>query len=755
MARSKSDELIGAIAGIAVILCVLGTCISGLFKFPFWLGALVGAALWGCFVACVIICSHLKNLLKKREAERKRIEQEAWLHSPEGVAWEEENRRRRRQQEEADERRCREAEERRRKQKEEYERQRKEAEEAAARIKWRLYHESKTMDEISEMEGWQFEEFLQRLFLRMGYMDVNLTPTNDQGADLLCVSPNVVRVAVQAKRWLGTVGNDAVQEVLGAMAYYGCAEGMVVTNSVFSSAAKELARKANIALCNGQWLAEQIRRFFPQQIPEFNWSDYNRMVKDLPPFSRAGGSTKTGFAEHEREQNRQAAEAEQARAAAHAAREAAEQRKRAEEDRNREEQQQRQAERMRREQTARQAAEREQRTGTEQTSTGTDDWREAIREAEQRDQAAEWEREVERKRREAERTRQEQERLQRNAAEAVERDRQAQQRRNTERVQQEQERQKRNAAKAVERNREEQRRRNAEQVQQEQERQQRNAEEAVERKRQEATRQAALHRVAVLDPLQMVLDEGEAAGYITYGQLSDCLGMRVFKIEPDGALKTEPENAINQGKLHEFLEILDKHDIDLIDDVDVPDGEEDVFICCNRGNARLLKGEYDKAYADFSLAIDLDPEHAITYHLLRKTALRHSLEPHPWIAGDCDDEAIRERGEAETYYDRAFDSESKKNFDQAIRDYSEAIRLAPNANYASRLAWMLSTCPEERVRDGRRAIQFATKACELTDWKSAWELNTLAAAYAEAGKFDLAIAYQTKALELSGPDQDP
>jgi hypothetical protein len=62
-------------------------------------------------------------------------------------------------------------------------------------------------------------------------------------------------------------------------------------------------------------------------------------------------------------------------------------------------------------------------------------------------------------------------------------------------------------------------------------------------------------------------------------------------------------------------------------------------------------------------------------------------------------------------------------------------------------AWILATCPEGKVRDGKRAIQMATKACELTDWKSGRELSILAAAYAENGQFDEAVRYQTKALE--------
>jgi hypothetical protein len=175
----------------------------------------------------------------------------------------------------------------------EEERQRKQAEEATARAKWTCYHEAKSMDEIARMSGAQFEEFLARLFAKIGYTDICLTPTNDQGADLLCLSPIGKKVAVQAKRWAGGVGNGAVQEVLGAMTFYGCCQGIVITNSVFTDSARELAKKAEITLYDGRWLAEKIRTVFPVEIPAFSWDEYNKLVKDYRP-SASRSAKKSG-----------------------------------------------------------------------------------------------------------------------------------------------------------------------------------------------------------------------------------------------------------------------------------------------------------------------------------------------------------------------------------------------------------------------------------------------------------------------------
>ncbi len=67
-------------------------------------------------------------------------------------------------------------------------------------------------------------------------------------------------------------------------------------------------------------------------------------------------------------------------------------------------------------------------------------------------------------------------------------------------------------------------------------------------------------------------------------------------------------------------------------------------------------------------------------------------------------------------------------------------------------AWFLCTAKFDEVRDGHLALEMATKACELTDYRVATCVNTLAAAYAEVGDFDSAVNWSEKTIELTTDD---
>ncbi|MDR0326726.1 MAG: tetratricopeptide repeat protein [Planctomycetaceae bacterium] len=87
---------------------------------------------------------------------------------------------------------------------------------------------------------------------------------------------------------------------------------------------------------------------------------------------------------------------------------------------------------------------------------------------------------------------------------------------------------------------------------------------------------------------------------------------------------------------------------------------------------------------------------------------------------------------------------------EAIEVLMKLIELAPE-DYTSvnNLAWILCTSPIDSVRDGRRAVELAEKAAELSQHKRAFVLSTLAAAYAEVGDFEKAREVSQKSIETA------
>lgn len=103
------------------------------------------------------------------------------------------------------------------------------------------------LSEIDKMYGEEFEEYLKYHFEKLGYKAKTTPRSNDYGADLI-LTKDGDKIVVQAKRWNDPVGNTAVQEVVAAKAYYKANRAMVVTNSYFTSNARNLAAVNNVEL---------------------------------------------------------------------------------------------------------------------------------------------------------------------------------------------------------------------------------------------------------------------------------------------------------------------------------------------------------------------------------------------------------------------------------------------------------------------------------------------------------------------------
>ncbi len=132
-----------------------------------------------------------------------------------------------------------------------------------------------------------------------------------------------------------------------------------------------------------------------------------------------------------------------------------------------------------------------------------------------------------------------------------------------------------------------------------------------------------------------------------------------------------------------------------------------------------MRGQPDLAVREYSRLIEANPNDAVAHSRLASLLMRTG---HP---GD------------------------------AIKQYRAA--LAANAAFTdalNNLAWTLSTHPQAQYRNGEEAVSLAERACALTSYQQSFMVGTLAAAYAEAGRFSDAVSAAEKAQALAVKEND-
>jgi len=165
--------------------------------------------------------------------------------------------------------------------------------------------------------------------------------------------------------------------------------------------------------------------------------------------------------------------------------------------------------------------------------------------------------------------------------------------------------------------------------------------------------------------------------------------------------------------------------------------------------------ERQKQVDDDTQAIRVDPKDAAAYN--DRAVTYGQLHQFDKALADYT-ESLKITPDSGTYGNRANLYAQNKDYASAVADYTKAIQIVPNDSDAFEgLAEILATCPDAKVRDGQKALAAATKANDLSHGNDPMVLRTLAAACAETGDFDNAVKWETKyasAFDLP-PDHDP
>lgn len=165
------------------------------------------------------------------------------------------------------------------------------------------------------------------------------------------------------------------------------------------------------------------------------------------------------------------------------------------------------------------------------------------------------------------------------------------------------------------------------------------------------------------------------------------------------------------------------------------------------GSLYLEQKQFDKAIREFEQAVRLSPGSpgprlglGLAYYL--KGDPRRAQQMFEAVLGQNPRTAEGQRLLADLYAEQ-------KLYAEAIRHYQEALRLQPNMAVAhNNLAWLYATSEDPKFRDPHGALEHALQAVELTQWKEAGFIDTLAEAYYANGDFQEAVRIQVKTLKL-------
>jgi tetratricopeptide (TPR) repeat protein len=220
-------------------------------------------------------------------------------------------------------------------------------------------------------------------------------------------------------------------------------------------------------------------------------------------------------------------------------------------------------------------------------------------------------------------------------------------------------------------------------------------------------------------------------------------------------LQTEPDNAASENNLGNALCAKGRVDEGITHYKKAlqikPAFAEAQF---NLGKAFRLEGKMNEAITQFQKALQIKPDFvpaciALGTALLQQGKADQAVTPFQRVLGTNPNDAGIHLNLGLCFFQLG-------RTDEAVVQYQKALQIKPNdPGIQNNLAWLLATCPQAAVRDGNKAVELARQADALTSGKNPIILHTLAAAFAEAGRFPEAVETAQRALRLAGAQSNP